>query len=122
MMSGSGGPMMSGSGGPMMGGSGGMGMGAMGGGGTGLIPPDKKELVVEARMLWITAVQWWGKSWAGLMDSEVIPGKLVLGDWQPPAGAGGGMGGMMGSGGPMMGGSGMPMMGGAMMGLGERGK
>jgi hypothetical protein len=128
MMGGSGGPaMMGGSGGPaMMGGSGG-GMGMMGGSGggmgggtsTGIIPPDKVELVIEARVLWITAVMWWGKSWAGIAESEVLPQRVLLGSWssagatqqQGGMGGSGGSGGMMG---PMGGGSGGPRRGAGM--------
>ncbi len=127
MGGGPGGPSMMGSGGPgaapMMGAMSGSPMGssgpggpsAMGGAGggvsTGIIPPDKVELVIEARMLWITAVMWWGKAWAGIASKDLIPQRVLLGAWTASSGEGGG--GMMGSGGSSSGGSkgGPPSMG-----------
>jgi len=117
------GPMMGsgGSGAPMMGG-GGMG----GGGGTGLIPPEKRDLVVQARIDWMTAVMWWGKSWGQDAMTSLVPQRVVLGSWaqsggQQQQGMGGMGGGKSGSamGGSMMGGrggGGGPMMSGAMAG------
>ncbi len=42
---------------------------------------NNKDLIVKTRMLWILSVQWYGKSWAKLMDKEVIQNKLVLRNW-----------------------------------------
>lgn len=46
-----------------------------------LIIDNNKDLIIKTRILWIISVQWWGKSWAKLMDVEVIPNKPVLYNW-----------------------------------------
>lgn len=121
MMGSSGSPMgagmMGSSGGPMMGAEGGMMGGGMGGGfSTGLIPPEKDDLVVQARIMWMTAVAWWGKSWGAIARAELVPDRVLLGPWTSGTSQMGGMGGAEGMG-PMMGapggGPGMAMMGAA---------